>query len=266
MKSRFWSFVLASFAVLNGDCPSLADEEAKEKATLEGHTDKVWCVVFNPDGKTLASGSRDGTIRLWDTTIGKCTATLDEKVNQSLHFSPDGKTLATVHGLEVGIWDLASRKRRVLQDEKWMYQCIRFMGSFSPDGKLLATGGLCFPEIALWDVNSGKLLRLLEEKSMEGYRLFTETKFTPDGKTLLAFGTTVGLRKWDVATGKALPNAELPEPYRSPDEAWGLREAAFSPDRKLLAVSIPAEYGKKDGKEVVESPAYVTILDVDRQA
>ncbi len=42
---------------------------------LEGHTGKVWSVAFSSDGKTLASGSHDETIKLWDINSGKCLNT-----------------------------------------------------------------------------------------------------------------------------------------------------------------------------------------------
>ncbi len=84
-----------------------------ERAALKGHTALVSCVVFSPDGKTLASGSEDKTIKLWDVATGKEFATLKGHTSDvtSLAFSPDGKTLAS--GSEdktIKLWDLAKTK------------------------------------------------------------------------------------------------------------------------------------------------------------
>ena len=66
-------------------------------ATLKGHTSSVYSVAFAPDGKTLATGSRDGTVKLWDITTGKELATLKGHTEDvsSVAFAADGKTLAT---------------------------------------------------------------------------------------------------------------------------------------------------------------------------
>src|SRR5207248_3233592 len=76
--------------------PLLA-QQPKPKATLTGHTDSVFCVAFSPDGKALASGSGDNTIRLWDVAGGKEKATLKGHTAAvtSVAYSPDGKTLAS---------------------------------------------------------------------------------------------------------------------------------------------------------------------------
>ncbi len=66
-------------------------------ATLKGHTAPVYPMAFSPDSKTLASGSDDKTIKLWDMKSGKESATLNGHVASvySVAFSPDGKTLAS---------------------------------------------------------------------------------------------------------------------------------------------------------------------------
>lgn len=68
---------------------------------LTGHRNLVWSVAFSPDGKTLASGSRDRTVKLCDPVAGKCRATLEchADVVFAVAFSPDGKLLAS------GSWD-----------------------------------------------------------------------------------------------------------------------------------------------------------------
>src|SRR5262249_51349969 len=48
------------------------------RATLHGHTEQVLCVAFSPDGKTLASGGADNTIRFWEVATGKELATLEK--------------------------------------------------------------------------------------------------------------------------------------------------------------------------------------------
>ncbi len=67
---------------------------------------RVFSVAWSPDGVTLASGSADKTIKVWNTTTGKChsTLTVDSEVS-SVAFSPDGSKIATAHANEIQIFD-----------------------------------------------------------------------------------------------------------------------------------------------------------------
>src|SRR4051812_11042517 len=63
---------------------------------LEGHQNSVLWVAFTPDGKTLASGSRDDKVMIWDVATGKLLQTLSDP-NDDVYcvaYSPDGRTLA----------------------------------------------------------------------------------------------------------------------------------------------------------------------------
>ena len=122
-------------------------------ATLSGHWSSVWSVSFSPDGKTLASGSSDETIELWDVATRENIATLighRSSVN-SVSFSPDGKVLASGALLDraIELWDVATRENiATLIGHRSSVNSV----SFSPDGKTLASGS-DDDTIKLWDVS-----------------------------------------------------------------------------------------------------------------
>lgn len=128
---------------------SLKPEALSLLSTLTGHTTLVNSVVFSPDGHTLASGSFDQTIKLWDIASGEAVRTLRGHIGSvtSVAFSPDGNTLASGSGdTKIKLWSLTSGKG--LQTLTG-YTGIVFSVVFSPDGQTLASGSFD-KKIMIW--------------------------------------------------------------------------------------------------------------------
>ena len=104
---------------------------------LKGHTAAVLDLEFSPDGKYIASGSRDNTVKLWNLE-GKAIATFQghQTLIRDVAFSPNGKYIASASGDNtVKIWNLEGEE---LSTFKGHNAAIRGV-AFSPDGKLVAS-------------------------------------------------------------------------------------------------------------------------------
>ncbi|MFD7667999.1 TIR domain-containing protein [Streptomyces sp. NPDC059788] len=194
---------------------------------LTGHRDQVQSAAFSPDGSTLATGSWDRTVRLWDTATGtqrgKALRGHTEAV-LSVAFSPDGKRLAT-SGLDgaVRLWDTGTQ--RPVGPPLRTGQGDVTGVAFSPDGKRLATSGLN-GTVRLWDVGTWSPYG----DPLEGHEdVVTGVAFSPDGKWLASTSWDETVRLWPLEPGTGADVRVLR------GHSGLLRSVAFSRDGKRLA-------------------------------
>jgi WD40 repeat protein len=203
--------ILASFSNVGDETLRLWDvATCQERVTFQGCTNRVWCVAFSADSKTIASGSWDGMIRFWNTSTGEEMATIDAYSNYvcSLAFSPDGKTLASADKATMRLWDVGTGKLRSTRDGlSWS------VVAFSPDGNLLAYASEAALRVV--DVADGteRLFEASESKGASQKAHARSLKFSPDGETVALISeietdttdepvSSFKICFWDVASGK----------------------------------------------------------------
>ena len=226
-------------------------------------------IVFSPDGKMLASGGGSDGIDnayLWDADTGKRLRAFSEDavsgrsrklIVMDVAFRPDGKMLASTGGVQTTrLWDVNTGQqiRALTEQIRIPHEQIRKPSgylrqtrkgqsvAFSPDGNMLVSGGGFRDSVDLWDVNTGKQIRLLTinahleqqitslvDKRL-GIILGEDVAFSPDGNTIACTGTNT-IHLWDADSGqnhRILYDGQMPHLINA---------VIFSPDGNTIACS-----------------------------
>ena len=210
--------------------PTVQENWGNSVQTLEGHRDWVSAIAFSPDGKYLATGSHDNTVRLWDTATGALHSTLQghgERVYGTA-FSPKGD-LASISPLDgtVRLWEPVTGVTSHILDIKSLHEKYPFQPllpiSFLPNDDLVVQD--CYRNVRVWNRQNDSLSDL----SLEGFTVHQSLAVSSQGRLALQAyredSNEYEVLLYDSTTG-AIQNLNV----GSPAETYG---AAFSPEGML---------------------------------
>lgn len=190
----------------------------------QAHTDMVWTLSFSPEGHTLASGSWDGGVKLWDVASGALLWHRQHTghVNR-VAFAPDGGTLASSgNDRTIRLWE----PRNGAELETLVQPVPIPAIAWSPDGFLLASGDVQ-GDIRLWRVQQQQANC---EQVLTGHATWVDgLDFAPDGRTLASASWDGLIKLWDVASG------DLRQTFAGHTDQ--VSRVAWSPDGGTLASS-----------------------------
>jgi WD40 repeat protein len=179
----------------------------KLKLALTGHDRNITAATFSPDGSQLATGSEDGTVKIWNATTGQTSATYWEESSAKLWDVTAGRLQAELSGPTIEV--------------RYDTKVAAVTGAtFSPDGKIIATQS--YDMLRLWEAATG---RLIEEFKSLSY----VTPFSPDSKWLgfVRNGQNAGL--FNLENFRLQPIEDVEKDY--------VNQQRFSPDSRTYVMA-----------------------------
>ncbi len=185
-----------SFATGGDPCEVRDSTTGKLRVSLDGAGWVIHCVAYSRDGLWIATGDRDGAVRVYETSTGRLLRTLNEKDGRinAVAFSPDGRCLAAACADgSIKVWDTASW---AVQASIPAHSGPALGLAYSPDGRRLASGG-ADQTIKVWDAASRRELLSLRGHLGE----VNAVAYSPDGKRLASASGDHTIKVWDVMPG-----------------------------------------------------------------
>jgi tetratricopeptide (TPR) repeat protein len=211
------------------------------KQTLTHSTNpsaRLYSAAISSDGKIIASGGEDKTIKLWEVSSGKLLQNFighSERIN-TVAFSPDGQLIASGDDDNtIRVWNIGTGEELyTLMGDSNSFGQIKFVG-FSPNGETLISG-VGGGTIKVWNIKTGKEIRTINQAVWQSIGTINTLNndsnsiismaFSSDGQTV-AFGSNKNtIKLWNINTGQ-----EIKTLTGHSDE---VKAVAFSPDGKLL--------------------------------
>jgi WD40 repeat protein len=211
------------------DILAQAAEGAKLKLSLPGHLGEIVGVAYSPDGRRIATHSRDNTMKIWDADSGQLVKTLEwpgSYRTQGIGFSADGKRIAAGDGLDIVVRDVSTGAQKLSGHGARGSIIEKF--ALSPDGESLATVS-SDENVRLWRSPDGTEPLVFEDETAIQETQRAEVAFSSNGARLIIVRPK-RVTVIDASSGAVLRTF----PFQAPNDGV----AALSADGNRFAITL----------------------------